>query len=92
MAREQSAATPLNDALNKPKTKLGLDYRLAGLCVGIGVCAALFLNLLFGIALAILLPAAIRFSLRKDPQLYRLWCLSFLQRAHYDPGKARRAR
>lgn len=81
------AATPLNDALNKPKSKLGLDYRVALGCLGLGVCVALFVNFLLGVALLFVLPAAIRFALRKDPQLYRLWCLSFLQSAHYDPGK-----
>ena len=83
-------AVPLNDALNRPKTRFGLDYRIVGACMLAGVCVALFINFLLGIALVFLLPAAIRFALRRDPQMYRLWSLSFHQRAHYDPGKAAR--
>ena len=84
-----SGAIPLNDALNKPKNRLGLDYRLALGCLGVGVCVALFVSVLLGIVLCFTLPVALRFALRKDPQLYRLWALSFLQNAHYDPGKRR---
>ena len=90
MTEEKSAGLPINDALNKPTSKLGMDYRLAGACVGIGIVVALFLHLLLGITLMFVLPAVARFALRKDPQLYRLWCLSFLQGAYYDPGKVRR--
>lgn len=83
-------AVSLNDALNRPKTRFGLDYRVAGVCVLTGVCAALFLNFLLGVVLAVGLPAAVRFVLQKDAQMYRLWVLSFHWRAYYDPGKARR--
>ena len=89
MTNARSGAIPLNDALNKPKTKLGLDYRVALGCVGTGVCVALFVHLLPGMVLLFALPAAVRLALRKDRQLYRLWCLSFLESAHYDPGKVR---
>jgi hypothetical protein len=81
---------PLNDALNKPKNKLGLDYRVALGCIGIGMSVAMFVHFLLGIVLAFALPAVVRFALRKERQLYRLWCLSFVQSAHYDPGKVRR--
>jgi hypothetical protein len=30
------------------------------------------------------------FITRRDSQIFRLWALSFLQKAHYDPGKAAR--
>jgi hypothetical protein len=35
---------PLNDALNKPKNELGLDYRVALGCIGAGVCVAMFVH------------------------------------------------
>lgn len=81
---------PVNDALNKPKNQLGLDYRVALGCVGAGLCVAIFVDFLLGLVLVFALPAVLRFALRKDRQLYRLWCLSFLQSAYYDPGKAPR--
>jgi hypothetical protein len=90
MNNRQGCATPWNDSLNKPKDKLGLDYRVALTCLAIGVCVALFFQLLLGIAVLIGLPAALRFALRRDRQLYRLWCLSFFQSAYYDPGKVGR--
>lgn len=90
MAEHKSNGTPVNDALNKPTSKLGLDYRVAAGCLGIGIVVALFLNLVLGLTLLFVIPAAVRFALRKDPQLYRLWCLSFLQGAYYDPGKVKR--
>lgn len=80
---------PLNDVLNKPKNKLGLDYRVALGCMGAGVCMALFVHFLLGTVMVFALPAVLRLALRKDRQLYRLWCLSFLQSAYYDPGKVR---
>jgi len=90
MAHERSGAIPLNDVLNKPKTKLGLDYRVALGCVGTGICVTLFVHLLLGIVLMFALPVAVRLALRKDRQIYRLWCLSFLQSAYYDPGRVER--
>jgi hypothetical protein len=90
MTVPQGSATPWNDSLNKRKDKLGLDYRVALAYLAVGVCVALFVQLLFGIALGIALAATLRFALRRDRQLYRLWCLSFFQSAYYDPGKVRR--
>lgn len=87
---ERGGAIAVNDALNKPKNKLGLDWRVALMCVGIGVSVALFLSFWLGVVLLFALPAAVRFALSKDPQIHRLWSLSFLQRAYYDPGKVAR--
>ena len=90
MPDQRRTGTPLNDTLNKPKNKLGLDYRVALGCIGAGACVALFVDLLLGVVLAFALPGVVRFALRKDRQMYQLWCLSFLQSASYDPGKVRR--
>ena len=90
MPDQRRSAVPVNDALNKPKNKLGLDHRVALGCIGAGLCVAMFVHFSLGIALVFALPAVVRFALRKDRQLYGLWCLSFLQNAYYDPGKVRR--
>lgn len=81
-------ATPLNDALNRPKTKLGIDWRLLLAITAMAAIAAIFVNLLLGLALLVVLPPAVHRVTKRDPQLFQLWALSFLQRAHYDPGKA----
>jgi hypothetical protein len=55
--------------------------------MGAGAGVALFVQFVLGSVLVFVLPTVVRFALRKDRQLYRLWCLSFLQSAYYDPGK-----
>lgn len=77
----------LNDALNKPKTKAGIDYRIWLGCFLAGGLLAAKVSILGGISLIIGLPAAIRLVQRRDPQIYRLWQLAWRQRAYYDPGK-----
>ena len=78
---------PLNDALNKPKKKFGIDYRLALASLGAGVVVMLFVSTVGGIGLMILLPSALALFFRKDPAVWRLWQISMWQRAYYDPGK-----
>ncbi|MBV9811354.1 MAG: VirB3 family type IV secretion system protein, partial [Acetobacteraceae bacterium] len=51
---------------------------------------AIFVNLILGAVLLLALPAAARRITRHEPQIFRLWRLSWSQRAHYDPGKVRR--
>ena len=82
--------TPLNDALNRPKNKLGIDWRLLLGITALAALAAIFVNLILGIALFAVLPPIVYRVTKRDPQLFRLWALSCLQRAYYDPGKAAR--
>jgi type IV secretory pathway VirB3-like protein len=90
MQTEKSSGVPLNDALNKPKNKLGIEWRIALGCVAAAVAAALFIHMLLGLVLLFVLPAVARLITRQDQQILRLWSLSFLQKAHYDPGKVSR--
>jgi type IV secretory pathway VirB3-like protein len=82
---------PLNNALNKPKTKFGLDYRVFGGCVLGSVLVFLFVNKL---AAPLFLIAAFTTGVlmtRKDPKLFDLWAAAFFQQsASYDPGKRSR--
>jgi type IV secretory pathway VirB3-like protein len=89
MQTEKSSGAPVNDALNKPKNKLGIDWRIALGCLTLAIAVALFVHILLGLILLFVLPAIARLITRKDEQIYRLWSLSFLQKAHYDPGKVR---
>jgi hypothetical protein len=89
MQTEKSNSVSLNDALNKPKNKLGMDWRIALGCLSLAVVVALFIHILLGFILLFVLPVLARLITRRDEQIYRLWSLSFLQKAHYDPGKVR---
>jgi hypothetical protein len=89
MQTEKSNNVSLNDALNKPKNKLGMDWRIALGCLSLAVVVALFIHILLGFVLLLVLPVLARLITRRDEQIYRLWSLSFLQRAYYDPGKVR---
>lgn len=80
---------PLNDALNRPKRKLGIDWRLLLGITALAAIAAIFVNLILGVALMVALPPVVRHITKHDPQLFQLWALSFLQKAYYDPGKVK---
>ena len=87
----ERTGTPLNDALNRPREKLGMDWRLLAAFAALSALVAIFASLILGIGLLALAVLVARTVLRNDPQLLRLWALAFLQRAYYDPGKAGRA-
>jgi type IV secretory pathway VirB3-like protein len=77
----------INQALNKPRTKLGLDVP-TWMSI-LFVSATLFLAgaritaiLIF---LALVLGAWI--VARKHPKMFQLWFLRWRQKAHYDPRK-----
>ena len=84
------SGTPLNDALNRPKRKVGIDWRILLAITATAAIAAMAVNLVLGVALLAGLPPAVHHMTRRDPQLFQLWAMSFLQRAYYDPGKLAR--
>ena len=78
---------PINQALNKPRQKLGLS-----LPVWMGIVIASMLVLLlrfFFLALVVFLSvtAACWLIVRKHPKMFQLWGLSFTQKSYYDPRK-----
>lgn len=81
----------LNDALNKPKLKAGLDWRVWVGCAAVALLVSVTLSILFGIALLFALPFGLLYFFRKDAKIFQLWQLSFLQNSYYDPGKAMRS-
>ncbi|MGH9770523.1 MAG: VirB3 family type IV secretion system protein [Candidatus Acidiferrales bacterium] len=79
---------PLKDSLNKPMLKFGMDYRVFGLCL-FGAILVFLVASKLGAVLALVAVCFVgRWVTRKDPQMVRLVCMSILQAAHYDPGKA----
>ena len=78
---------PINQALNLPRAKLGLD--LTAWMAIVFVCVTVFLvgfRLLAMMAFPTLSSAA-WFIVRKHPKMIQLWALSLSQKSYYDPRK-----
>ena len=78
---------PINQALNKPRAKLGLElstwliivfFVVAGFLVGFRFVAILSFPVLASGAWLIV---------RKHPKMFQLWGLSLSQKSYYDPRK-----
>lgn len=77
----------INQAMNRPRAKLGLD--LSAWMAIVFVCVTVFL---VGFrALAILsfptLASGAWLIVRKHPKMFQLWGLSLSQKSYYDPRK-----
>jgi type IV secretory pathway VirB3-like protein len=78
---------PINQALNRPRAKLGLD--LAAWMAIVFVCVTVFL-VGFRIVAIVSFPALVGGAwliVRKHPKMFQLWGLSLSQRSYYDPRK-----
>ena len=77
----------INQALNKPRQKLGLSLPI---WMGI-VIASLMALLLRFFVLAVVMFFAITalcwMIVRKHPKMFQLWGLSWTQKSYYDPRK-----
>ena len=77
----------INQALNRPRAKLGLD--LTAWMAILFVCIAVFLagfRLLAMMAFPALVVGA-WLIIRKHPKMFQLWGLSLSQKSYYDPRK-----
>ena len=77
----------INQALNRPRAKLGLDLT-AWMAIAF-VCIAVFLvgfRLLAMMAFPTLAISA-WLIIRKHPKMFQLWGLGLNQKSHYDPRK-----
>jgi type IV secretory pathway VirB3-like protein len=78
---------PINQALNRPRAKLGLD--LSAWMAIVFVCVTVFLvgfRLLAITAFPALLASA-WLIVRKHPKMFQLWGLSLSQKSYYDARK-----
>lgn len=78
---------PINQALNRPRAKLGLDLT-AWMAIAF-VCVTVFLvgfRLLAMIAFPTLACGA-WLIIRNHPKMFQLWGLSLGQQSYYDPRK-----
>ena len=78
---------PINQALNRPRAKLGLD--LSAWMAIVFVCVTVFLVGFCVVALIAFpsLAAGAWLAVRKHPKMFELWGLSLSQRSYYDPRK-----
>ena len=76
---------PINQALNRPRAKLGLD--LTAWMTIVFVCVTVFLAG-FRMVAVISFPALLLAAwliVRKHPKMFQLWALSLNQKSYYDP-------
>lgn len=85
--RRGNLRVDINAALNKPTTKFGVDYRFLGACFVVAIVVFLFGSKLFACLILPSLVAAGALLTKRDPQMFRLWLLSFKLRPYCDPGK-----
>ena len=78
---------PINQALNRPRAKLGLD--LSAWMAIVFVSVTVFLVGFRVVALIAFpsLAAGAWLVVRKHPKMFELWTLSLSQRFYYDPRK-----
>ena len=77
----------INQALNKPRQKLGLSLPI---WMGIVIASLLALLLRFFVLstpILISITAVCWVIVRKHPKMFQLWGLSFTQKSYYDPRK-----
>jgi type IV secretory pathway VirB3-like protein len=78
---------PINQALNKPREKLGLSLPTWLAIVMVSVLAFLAGFRLIAVVSFPLLAAGCWLIVRKHPKMFQLWGLSLNQRSYYDPRK-----
>ena len=78
---------PINQAMNRPRAKLGLDLSawMAIVFVTVTVFLAGFKCLAICTFPSLLLGAWL--VVRKHPKMFQLWALSLKQKSYYDPRK-----
>ena len=78
---------PINQALNKPRQKLGLSLPIWMGIVIASLLALLLRFLLLSLLIFLTVTALCWLIVRKHPKMFQLWGLSFTQKSYYDPRK-----
>jgi type IV secretory pathway VirB3-like protein len=78
---------PINQALNKPREKLGLSLPIWMGIVIVSIVVLLLRFFLLSLAIFIVFTGACWLIVRKHPKMFQLWSLSFMQKSYYDPRK-----
>ena len=78
---------PINEALNRPRVKLGLDLSAWMAIVFVTVTVFLVGFRMLAILSFPTLAGAAWLIVRKHPKMFQLWGLSLNQKSYYDPRK-----
>lgn len=77
----------INQALNKPRQKLGLSLPIWMGIVIVSLLALLLRYFVLSILIFISITVVCSVIIRKHPKMPQLWGLSFTQKSYYDPRK-----
>nr|AOS95243.1 type IV secretory pathway VirB3-like protein [uncultured bacterium] len=78
---------PINQAMNRPRAKLGLDLSAWMAIVFVSVTVFIVGFRMLALLSFPMLVAGAWFTVRKHPKMFQLWGHSLSQKSHYDPRK-----
>jgi type IV secretory pathway VirB3-like protein len=87
MTTKRGKPLPINQALNRPRAKLGLDLSTWMVIVFVSVTAFLVGLRMLAILSFPTLAGTAWLIVHKHPKMFQLWGLSLNQRSYYDPRK-----
>ena len=79
--------SPINQAMNRPRAKLGLDLSTWMAIVFVNVTVFLVGFRLLAILSFPTMAVAAWLIIRNHPKMFQLWGLSLNQKSYYDPRK-----
>ena len=85
--RKRGTPSPINGALNRSRTKLGLDLGTWMVIVFVSITVFLVGLRLTAIATFPTLVGTAWLITRKHPRMFQLWGHSLQQKSYYDPRK-----
>jgi hypothetical protein len=86
--RKRGTPSPINGALNRSRTKLGLDLGTWMVIVFVSITVFLVGLRLIALATFPTLVGAAWLITRKHPKMFQLWGHSLQQKSYYDPRKS----
>ena len=84
---KRGESSPINQAMNRPRAKLGLDLSTWMAIVFVNVTVFLVGFRLLAIASFPTMAVGAWLIVRKHPKMFQLWGLSLNQKSYYDPRK-----
>ena len=85
--RQRGTPSPINGALNRSRTKLGLELGTWMVIVFVSITVFLAGFRLIAIASFPIMVGAAWLTVRKHPKMIQLWGHSLQQKSYYDPRK-----
>lgn len=86
--RKRGTPLPINGALNRSRTKLGLELGTWMVIVFVSITVFLVGFRFTALAILPMLVGSAWLVTRKHPKMFQLWGHSLLQKSYYDPRKS----